>query len=140
MVLPPHNTRAANGPGIGGAPLPPPPPFGGADTSAALALNRIGSVPSRRSGKHRSWIDLRAVLDEPDPDPEFQHQVWAEAVEAGVDALLRKDHEAALRAYRRAQAVRPEDTMVAANVRRLTRMVAALGVRSSTSSRKEEEE
>ncbi|MBK6922297.1 MAG: response regulator [Deltaproteobacteria bacterium] len=45
-------------------------------------------------------------------------------LERGAEALLHKDYASALRAYGRAQTLRPHDRMVHANVERLTQLIA----------------
>lgn len=58
------------------------------------------------------------------PEPE---DVFKVAVEEGVSALLDKDYAAALAAFERARALRPGDTLVETNLRRLAQLGVAGG-------------
>ncbi len=61
--------------------------------------------------------DASAASEEPEADDGF-----AAAVERGLEALLEKDYEAAHAAFLAAQAIRPEDGVVEANIQRLRDM------------------
>ncbi len=61
--------------------------------------------------------DPSAVSEQPEADDGF-----AAAMERGLEALLEKDYEAAHAAFLAAQAIRPDDGVVGANIRRLRDM------------------
>lgn len=67
-----------------------------------------------------------AVAEPPSPRRSPEDVAFDEAWEDGVEALLKRDYPRALRAFVAARELRPSDTKVEANIRRLTE----LGVRA----------
>lgn len=65
-------------------------------------------------------ISMRGMLSCAGPPADL-----SELLERGVEAVLRKDHSAALRAYRAAYELAPTDPTVAANVDRLEKLLHA---------------
>ena len=61
-------------------------------------------------------VTLERVLESPPLD---------ELLDQGLDAVLRKDHDAALRAYQAARELAPSDPVVAANLHRLASLLPA---------------
>lgn len=67
----------------------------------------------------------RAPAEPPVDRPPFPHEdAFALELERGADSLLHKDYASALRAYERAQELRPGDRLVQANVQRLAQLIA----------------
>jgi CheY-like chemotaxis protein len=107
-------------------PTPPPPPT---KPSSHLDVppSRARPEPPHASAREREPEPSRRLHEprvassrEPPPRDDGFELAWDE----GVGALLRKDYHAALEAFLRARAIRPDDTKVTVNLRRL----AELGV------------
>lgn len=106
-------------------PTPPPPP-----TRPSPSV--VDAPSSRRADRPLAPPPPPSRISPPSPTappaPVAPPDGFDDAWDDGVGALLRKDYPAALEAFLRARAIRPDDTKVAANLRRL----AELGVREAS--------
>lgn len=121
------------------SPLPAPPAFAGSDGAIMpmpllmlegalddLAPSMFRREPppySRSRSDHddrRVTVEVPALVDTAERSQAVDPARTVSAlVEDAVDALLRKDHRAALRAYLDAHAIAPSDRTIAGNVERL---------------------
>lgn len=124
--------------------LPEPPPFAGdedglvpvplltmdpsGEGSARPELRREVPVYSRSAPRSASGSSARHVTVEIARAPAEAlppAETVAGLVEQAVDALLRRDHRAALEAYQRALALAPDNRTIGANVERLHSLLHA---------------
>lgn len=113
-----------------------PPPRAPLRTSATLALDPDTDdevpprfVPPRIDGWPQPWTSASAPIE---PGPKFtptipvrskEDEDFALTLERAAEALLAKDYHRALSFYRHACSIRPNDSLVAANILRLSEIV-----------------
>ncbi len=97
--------------------LPDPPSFAGEGTRAsAIPLLTLGTIDEATPNLFRSVATV----------PRPARSLGA-LIDEAIDALLRKDLEAALHAYRQAQVLAPENRTIVGNVERLTKLLRRTG-------------